>query len=100
MLEKELEKKFREKVKAAGGRAYKFVSPGNSGVPDRMVVLPDGNVGFVELKQQGKKPTRLQELQIARLEALGCIVRVLDREKDIDGVITDISAHRGQSDGV
>ena len=40
MLENELEKKLRDKVKKLGGKAYKFVSPGNAGVPDRLVVLP------------------------------------------------------------
>lgn len=38
--EKDIESKLRNKVKELGGRAYKFVSPGNSGVPDRLVVLP------------------------------------------------------------
>lgn len=100
MLEKDLEKKFRGRVKAAGGRALKFTSPGNSGVPDRLVVLPGGCIGFVELKQTGKKPTKLQELQIARLKALGCTACVLDREEDIDGVIADIYAHGRHTDGV
>lgn len=40
MLENELEKKFRERIKDLGGKAYKFVSPGTAGVPDRLVVLP------------------------------------------------------------
>ena len=40
MLENELEKKLRDKVKKLGGKAYKFVSPGNAGVPDRLVFLP------------------------------------------------------------
>lgn len=38
--ETDIEYKLRDKVKALGGRAYKFVSPGNAGVPDRLVVLP------------------------------------------------------------
>ncbi len=44
MLEKMIEQKLRNEVKALGGRAYKFVSPGNDGVPDRLVVLPGGKV--------------------------------------------------------
>lgn len=43
MREKEIEEKFREAVKRAGGKAYKFVSPGNDGVPDRLVVMPGGH---------------------------------------------------------
>ena len=90
MLEKELEEKFKNAVKAAGGRAFKFVSPGNDGVPDRLAVLPGGHIGFVELKQKGKKPTKLQTKQMQRLKDLGCFVYLLDDEKDIDSVIAAI----------
>ncbi len=90
MLEKELEKKFIEKVKAAGGKAFKFVSPGNDGVPDRLVILPGGHIGFVELKQKGKKPTKLQAKQIQRLKELGCFVYILDDPGEIDKVISAI----------
>lgn len=55
MQEKELEARFRERVKAAGGRAYKFVSPGNSGVPDRLVVLPGGTHRFCGAEAAGKE---------------------------------------------
>lgn len=90
MREKELEEKFRDEVKLAGGRAYKFISPGNSGVPDRLVVLPGGRIGFVELKQRGKVPTKLQERQIDLLQGLGCCVAVLDCQEDIGKVIREI----------
>ncbi len=53
MRESELERKFCRLVGQSGGKAYKFTSPGNSGVPDRLVVLPEGRIGFVELKQGG-----------------------------------------------
>lgn len=84
MLEKEIEKLLVQKVKKLGGRAYKFVSPGNVGVPDRLVVLPGGKIGFAELKQKGKKPTQYQTLQIGRLMGLGCLVMVVDSEEKID----------------
>lgn len=90
MREKDLEKKFREQVRQAGGRAYKFVSPGNSGVPDRLVVLPEGHIGFVELKQKGKIPTKLQEMQMEFLRRMGFYVRVLDSPGDIGQVIQEI----------
>lgn len=90
MNEKELERKFVKAVKAAGGRAYKFVSPGTSGVPDRLVVLPDGCIGFVELKAPGKKPRPEQCYQQKILENLGCYVCVLDNPDLIDTVIREI----------
>lgn len=98
MLEKELEKKFREAVKKAGGRAYKFTSAGNAGVPDRIAILPGGRIGFVELKQQGKKPTRLQLHQQNTLRGLGCYVTVLDDVEKIDQVIREIRMGGGQDD--
>ncbi len=71
MNEKMIEARLRDGVKALGGVAYKWVSPGNAGVPDRIVVLPGGAVHFIELKRESGKPTRMQKAQIARLRALG-----------------------------
>lgn len=92
MLEKELEGLLREETRRKGGRCYKWTSPGNTGVPDRIVVLPKGKVGFVELKQEGKKPTRNQVLQLNRLLKLGCRVYLLDLEADIKDVLDDIES--------
>lgn len=58
MLEEELERKLVNEVKQLDGRAYKFVSPGNAGVPDRLVILPGGKVGFAEIKRPGRKNTK------------------------------------------
>ena len=49
MKEKEIETYLRMRISSFGGRAYKFVSPGNDGVPDRLVCLPGGKVIFVEI---------------------------------------------------
>ena len=57
MRERDVERYLRERVKQLGGRAYKFVSPGNNGVPDRIVMLPGGKLFFVELKAPGKETT-------------------------------------------
>ena len=51
MIESEVEKKLVQGVKKLGGLCLKWVSPGYSGVPDRIVFLPGGRVYFVELKQ-------------------------------------------------
>lgn len=90
LLEKELEAKLRDTVKRMGGRAYKFTSPGNTGVPDRMVIFPNGQIGFIELKQIGKKPTQNQRLQMNRLSVLGCKVYLLDCYTDMKFVLEDI----------
>lgn len=77
MLEKDIEKLFRDEIKKAGGKAYKFTSPGNDGVPDRIVMLPDGRIVFVELKTDTGKLSKLQELQCRQIADLGQTVRVL-----------------------
>ena len=60
MKESEIEARLVRGVKALGGVAYKFVSPGNVGVPDRVVVLPGGRVIFVELKAEGGRLSPMQ----------------------------------------
>ena len=58
MREKDIEKKLSLMVKKAGGIAVKFVSPSFDGMPDRLVLLPDGVIAFVELKAPGKPRAR------------------------------------------
>ena len=87
MTEKEVERYLVERVKEEGGKAYKFVSPGNSGVPDRMVVFPEGCIYFVELKAPGKKSSKLQERQQLNLQNLGCDVFELDCKEKVDWFI-------------
>lgn len=77
MIEADIEEIFRKKVKQKGGLTYKWVSPGNSGVPDRIVVWPGGIVDFVELKRKSEKPTSLQLRQHDRLRRLGQRVFIL-----------------------
>jgi hypothetical protein len=90
MLEKNIESYLREKVKEQGGIAYKWVSPGNSGVPDRIVVLPGNKVVFVELKAPGKKPTALQVNQHKKLTLRGCDVRVIDSKLQVDLLLQEL----------
>lgn len=71
MLESAIEAKLVRGVKAAGGVAYKFVSPGTAGVPDRIVVLPGGRVIFVELKTDTGRLSPGQRVQLDKLRALG-----------------------------
>jgi len=82
-----IEAYLRDQVKALGGRAYKFVSPGNAGVPDRLVLLPGGKVVFVELKATGRKPTSLQEAQQRKIRNLNFDVFTLDSKAEVDKFI-------------
>lgn len=87
MRENVIEEYLRDQVRAIGGRAYKFVSPGNKGVPDRLVLLPGGRIIFIEMKAPGKKSTPQQLLQQKRIKALGCQVFVIDTKEKVDDFI-------------
>ena len=92
MKEKIIEQKFRAAVRAVGGVAVKFVSPGLDGMPDRLALLPGGKMAFVEVKAPGKKPRPLQQARHRMLKRLGFQVYVLDDEKQIGGIIDEIQA--------
>ena len=90
MPEKQLEYLFLTEVKRVGGLALKFVSPGFAGVPDRLVLIPDGKVGFVEVKAPGKHPRPLQMARHKQLRKLGFKVYVLDNPQKIPEIIKGI----------
>jgi hypothetical protein len=90
MTEREIEKKLVDGVRKLGGRAYKFVSPGNDGVPDRIVVLPGISPVFVELKTETGRLSSLQNVQIKKLKDLGQDVRVLYGLEDVKRFLEEI----------
>lgn len=90
MREKGIEQKLVKAVKAAGGIAPKFVSPGYDGMPDRLVILPGGRMTFVEVKAPGKKPRPLQISRHKMLKRLGCMVFVLDDVSEIEKILREM----------
>lgn len=90
MREKSIEQKLVKAVKAAGGVCPKLVCPGFDGMPDRMILLPHGRLGFVEVKVTGKKPRPLQTARHEMLTRLGFKVYVLDSPEQIGGILDGI----------
>lgn len=86
-MEKKVEKYLVVRVESLGGFCVKFPPLFFAGFPDRIVLLPGGRIVFVELKDEGKKPTPLQVRVHARLRALGFRVEVLDSKESIDEFI-------------
>ncbi|NLY20696.1 MAG: VRR-NUC domain-containing protein [Tissierellia bacterium] len=82
--EKKIEKTLRLRMKKLGGRCFKFVSPGNNGVPDRICIFPSGQLVFVELKRPGGKLSNIQKVQIKRLLDLNQKVEVIENYEDLD----------------
>lgn len=92
MREKEVEAALVKAAKKRNGVALKFVSPGISGVPDRLVLLPDGKIGFIELKSPGKKMRLLQKKRKSQLERLGFLVFCLDSKEEVEVMLDAIQA--------
>ena len=93
MRETRVEAALVKAVKKRNGLALKFVSPGFSGVPDRLILVKDGMHGraaFVECKAPGRKMRALQEKRKAQLEALGFQVFCLDRLEEVEKVVNQI----------
>ena len=95
LKEKDIEKYLRDEIKKVGGIAYKFVSPGNAGVPDRLVLLPGRWSFFVELKAPGKKTRAVQDRQIRKIRNLDFTVLIIDSKKQIDDLVKMIKHHLG-----
>ena len=80
-------------MKDQGGMCPKLISPGTDGMPDRMVLLPEARIGFVEVKRPGAKPRPLQERRQGQLRELGFLVLVLDDPEKIPEIIKEIQEH-------
>ena len=90
MREKQIEQRLVKAVKARGGLCPKLVSPGTDGMPDRMVLLPDSHMGFVEVKAPGEKPRPLQQRRHEQLRELGYKVSVLNDPEQIPPILDEI----------
>ena len=93
MREKTIEQKLAAAVKKHGGLSPKFVSPGFDGMPDRIVLFPDGRFAFVEVKAPNQKPRPLQLSRHRLLRRLGFRVYVLDALEDIDKIIKEVMSN-------
>lgn len=90
MRERWIEQQLVKTTKEMGGLAIKMASPGFDGVPDRLILLPNGKTGFVEVKAPGNKLRPLQEKRKRQLELLGFLVFCLDDTKQIKNVLYQI----------
>lgn len=94
--ENKIERKLCEGVRRLGGRAYKLVSPGCAGLPDRLVCLPDGTVFFTELKTEKGRLSPQQRRRVDELSKMRQRVRVLYGERDVEEFLIFL---RGRSNG-
>lgn len=90
LRERDIEQKLVKAVKTAGGICPKLVSPGTDGMPDRIMLLPEGRIGFAEVKAPGKNPRPLQVKRHRRLLSLGFPVFILDDPDQIPGILEEV----------
>ena len=92
MREKDLERKIVEVTRSLGGVCLKWTSPGFTGVPDRIVFLPRGRIGFVEVKRPGRKggETERQKRVAQILTLLGQKVRTISSMKEFEEFIDEL----------
>ena len=93
--EKDVEAYFQSRVRRVlRGKSYKFISPGNDGVPDRVAVIPckgrEALIRFVELKRPGGVLRRIQIFRQAEMRMLGAICDTLYSREDVDAWVAEI----------
>ena len=91
MLESQIERRLRLGVRALGGKAYKFSSPANNGVPDRTVLI-QGKCYFVETKKPGEQLEPLQKAVKKDFAKLGFTVYKLDTFEDVDRFLEEVKS--------
>ena len=89
MPERDVEKKLVDGIRKLGGKAYKWTSPGNAGVPDRLVFLPGGRIYLVELKTERGVLSKVQKAQHRVLKNLGREVLTLYGPIDVQDHLDD-----------
>ena len=87
-MEKHIEAYLVKRVKALGGIAYKW--RGHGGAADRIIVLPDGTVWFVEVKTIGGRLSALQKVFAADMARLKQKYTVLWNKDQIDGWLREL----------
>lgn len=95
MREADIEKMLVQAIEEIGGKAFKFASFSNAGVPDRIVLL-DGKAYFVELKAPGQELRPLQEYRRRQFEGLGFEVFIVDSMKSLGVLISEIENRETQ----
>lgn len=90
MTERDVERKLLKAVKHNGGVCWKFTSPGTAGVPDRIILIPEGRLAFVEVKAPGETPRPLQLSRHRLIRQLGFKVFVLDNTADIPKIMKEV----------
>lgn len=90
MRESSIESKLVRMVRERGGLCFKFVSPGNPGAPDRIVITPAGRTVYVELKTEAGRLAAIQKWQHEELRKRGADVRTLKGLEQVKAFVEEV----------
>lgn len=90
MKEAAIEAKLVRMVRERGGLCYKFVSPNQPGVPDRIIITPTGRVVFVELKTEIGRLAKIQKWQIGEMQKRNAEVRVVRGLDEVKALVEEV----------
>ena len=90
MKESSIESRLVRMVRDRGGLCYKFVSPGNPGVPDRIIITPAGRTVYVELKTDVGRLAAIQKWQHEEMRKRGADVRTLEGLDQVKAFVEEV----------
>lgn len=89
-MEKDLEAYVGRQVRKHGGLWLKWVSPGCTGVPDRILAMPGGRAAFVEMKQEGGRVSRRQAYMLNKLHGMGFPTYVIFNKDQAHAMLREV----------
>lgn len=90
-IERDIESRLKKRVEQLGGKCIKFNAVSESGIPDRIIILPGGRLAFVELKRpKGGRVKPMQHYQINKLNSLGCRATVVKNYDEIEKLLEEM----------
>lgn len=95
IIENDIETYLEKLVKAADGIYLKIPAVYMSGIPDRLVLLPEGKMAFVELKRPiGGKRAELQKYWQKKLSARGYLSVFVQTKEEADNLMRRLSSRK------
>jgi hypothetical protein len=90
MTETQIENRLVKMVHERGGLCYKFVSPNNHGVPDRIIITPDARTIYAELKTEIGRLAEIQRWQLNEMRQRGADVRILKGLDEVKAFVKEV----------